>query len=405
MNLEATLKANEHTEMTELAILEIKPENALVIFTQPDEKLDPILTAIEKEARALVADVSTKKGRDAIRSNAAKVARAKAAIERTGKELADQQKKIPKLIDASRKRSREFLESLQVEIRAPLTDWEEAEKRRVAELESRLNAITQLAVFDFEPTAAQLAAVLEKAKLIELGESWQEYADRASAEKHRVIAGLTELHAKTEKAEAEAAELERLRKEAAEREAKEAAERAEREKIEQRLTGLLSIPANSGDLSIQGLKAKIENVKAQPVTADEWRHKYADAVEGKNGVISALEKMLVDAEAAEKLRIEQAREKAKAELEAERQKAEQEKAAAIAKAKAEAEEKEAARVAEIERAKEAERKRAADKQHRTAINNAAAKRLTASVDISEAQAKAVITAIAKREIPHVFIQY
>lgn len=52
---------------------------------------------------------------------------------------------------------------------------------------------------------------------------WQEYTERAQAQKDATLAALRELHAATVKAEADAAELEALRREKAEREALEAA--------------------------------------------------------------------------------------------------------------------------------------------------------------------------------------
>ncbi|MEG5872198.1 hypothetical protein UXO56_10595 [Enterobacter ludwigii] len=60
------------SEVTDLVVIE--KQNAMAIFTTK-EQLDPIIEAIEKEARSLVPDVSTRKGRDAIASMAHKVAR------------------------------------------------------------------------------------------------------------------------------------------------------------------------------------------------------------------------------------------------------------------------------------------------------------------------------------------
>ena len=119
----------------ELITIDAVSGNALAVFTAENDTLDQILRAIEVEALALVPDVTTKKGRDAIASNAYKVAQAKARIEKEGKALADKQKEIPKLIDASRKKSKDFLDALQVRVKQPLTDWEAEEARVKAEKE------------------------------------------------------------------------------------------------------------------------------------------------------------------------------------------------------------------------------------------------------------------------------
>ncbi|WLP44734.1 hypothetical protein Q7A27_18985 [Raoultella ornithinolytica] len=59
------------SEIMDLVVIEKK--NAMAVFTNNDQ-LDPLIEAIEKEARSLVPDVTTKKGRDAIASMAHKVA-------------------------------------------------------------------------------------------------------------------------------------------------------------------------------------------------------------------------------------------------------------------------------------------------------------------------------------------
>ena len=64
----------------------IEKNNAMAVFTNNDQ-LDPLIEAIEKEARSLVPDVTTKKGRDAIASMAHKVARSKTYIDNAGKDL------------------------------------------------------------------------------------------------------------------------------------------------------------------------------------------------------------------------------------------------------------------------------------------------------------------------------
>lgn len=69
------------SEVTDLVVIE--KSSAMAVFTN-NEQLDPIIEKIEKEARSLVPDVSTKKGRDAIASMAHKVARSKTYIDNAG---------------------------------------------------------------------------------------------------------------------------------------------------------------------------------------------------------------------------------------------------------------------------------------------------------------------------------
>lgn len=76
------------SEIMDLVVIEKK--NAMAVFTNNDQ-LDPLIEAIEKEARSLVPDVTTKKGRDAIASMAHKVARSKTYIDNAGKDLVAEQ--------------------------------------------------------------------------------------------------------------------------------------------------------------------------------------------------------------------------------------------------------------------------------------------------------------------------
>lgn len=361
-------------------VISIKPENALEVFTNQSEQLDPILLAIEKEARALIPDVSTKDGRDAIRSNAMKVAKSKSAIEKAGKELAGEQKKIPKLIDAARKHSKDFLDALQVDVRKDLTDWERSEEDRKLNLEVRLSDLKNLSNFEFKPTSEQLLIVLNKVTLIDLGDDWEELKEQATEEKNRVVSFLEKDYATTLKAEQDAEELEKLRAELAERKAKEMAELAEAE---------------------AKADAKLEAERIEKEKADAVKKAIADAeAKAKKEVDLAEAK-----EFAEKLKAEKAKSVAIEKAKQAKVKAEKDKADAVEKVKAEAKAKEYARLALIEQEKEAQRKREEDQEHRTAINVLAVGAIIKASGIQEEEAKAIVIAISKNEIPNISIRY
>ena len=222
------------SEITDLVVIEKK--NAMAVFTNNDQ-LDPLIELIEKEARSLVPDVTTKKGRDAIASMAHKVARSKTYIDNAGKVLVAELKALPKQIDESRRVARERLDALKDEVRRPLTEWE-AEQERI-KAEEAMNAMHAEALemnikFDQE-LAAKFEADHEMALLMDKDID-RERADKAAeAERQRIareeeIKRLAEEKAKREAEEKHRAELEAsARREAEERAAK---ERAERERIE-----------------------------------------------------------------------------------------------------------------------------------------------------------------------------
>ncbi len=231
------------SEIMDLVVIEKK--NAMAVFTNNDQ-LDPLIELIEKEARSLVPDVTTKKGRDAIASMAHKVARSKTYIDNAGKDLVAELKALPKQIDESRRVVRERLDALKDEVRRPLTEWE-AEQERI-KAEEAMNALHAEALemnikFDQE-LAAKFEADHEMALLMDKDID-RERADKAAEAERQRIAREEEIKRQAEeKAKREAAEKAQreidaaaarereaiLAKERAEREQREAAERAEREK-------------------------------------------------------------------------------------------------------------------------------------------------------------------------------
>ncbi|PXJ89102.1 hypothetical protein DMR30_05395 [Klebsiella variicola] len=231
------------SEIMDLVVIEKK--NAMAVFTNNDQ-LDPLIEAIEKEARSLVPDVTTKKGRDAIASMAHKVARSKTYIDNAGKDLVAELKALPKQIDESRRVVRERLDALKDEVRRPLTEWESEQERIKAE--EAMNALHAEALVMNEEFDRQLAARIESDH--EMALLMNDAFDRVQAEKkaeaerqliarEEEIKRLAEEKAKREAAEQAQREIDAaaarereaiLAKERAEREQRETAERAEREK-------------------------------------------------------------------------------------------------------------------------------------------------------------------------------
>lgn len=222
------------SEIMDLVVIEKK--NAMAVFTNNDQ-LDPLIEAIEKEARSLVPDVTTKKGRDAIASMAHKVARSKTYIDNAGKDLVAELKALPKQIDESRRVVRERLDALKDEVRRPLTEWEEEQARIAAEKAAeeerqRIEAEQKAAL---EALRKQVEVDHEMALLMNDAFDRIQAEKKAEAERQLIareeeIKRLAEEKAKREAQERHRAELEAAaRREAEERAAK---ERAERERIE-----------------------------------------------------------------------------------------------------------------------------------------------------------------------------
>ncbi|MCQ6309757.1 hypothetical protein [Citrobacter portucalensis] len=231
------------SEVTDLVVIE--KSSAMAVFTN-NEQLDPIIEKIEKEARSLVPDVSTKKGRDAIASMAHKVARSKTYIDNAGKDLVAELKALPKQIDESRRIVRERLDALKDEVRRPLTEWEAEQERIKAEEAARIKAEEDRKKFEsdheiallmndaFDRELAEKKAEEERQRIAHEEELKRQAAQQAKREaEEKAAAELAAAKKREEDAIAARAQAELLAKQAqerAEQEAKDAAAKAEADK-------------------------------------------------------------------------------------------------------------------------------------------------------------------------------
>lgn len=333
------------SEIMDLVVIEKK--NAMAVFTNNDQ-LDPLIEAIEKEARSLVPDVTTKKGRDAIASMAHKVARSKTYIDNAGKDLVAELKALPKQIDESRRVVRERLDALKDEVRRPLTEWE-AEQERI-KAEEAMNALHAEALemnikFDQE-LAAKFEADHEMALLMDKDID-RERADKAAeAERQRI------------------AREEEIKRQAEEKAKREAAEKAQRE--------IDAAAAREREAILAKERAERERIEAQQRAEREQR------------------------EAAERAEREK-----QAAVEAERRKAKEE----ADRIRREAEQREQVRLAEEKRKADEQALREADVKHRKAVGTEIVKALLANTSLTRDQAIEVLTAVKDGRIPHTGISY
>ena len=349
-----------------------EPTTALALIEKKDvasyfaaKGLDPIIQKIREEATSVVGDISTPKGRDEIRSRAFKVAKTKTALDEMGKKLVSGLKEQTKAIDDERSRAWDEIEAIQKEVRAPLTEWENAEKARVDGHEAAIAAIPEHPGYGQHETAAELTARLAHLENLP-PRDWQEFSVRAAKVLADEIDRTKALLAAAEKREAEQAELARLRQEQAEREQREREERIAAEAAAQ---------------------AKAEAEEAARLAAAEKAERERAAAEAR-------------AKKAEEDRLAAA-----AKAEADRKEA-AEKAERDRKAAEEAAAKRERDRIEAEKRQQAEEtaKREADKKHRAKINGEALAALV-TAGLSEDNARAAVTAIAKGEIPNVKISY
>lgn len=275
------MKQNEEDTPT---IIEVGDDYSLTVaesgnlqqFFADGENLQKVADRIETLARGLVADVSTKEGISQIKTAARQIASVKKKVDDLGKTVVAELKALPKIIDKNRADFRERMESLQEEIRRPVTDIEERQKAiddikgthfacaacksqelaaKIEELETQRAAVTAevwkeayedvLKAFDAEIGAlstmksaaekreedarrlAELEAKQAEADRIIREQKIKEEAERKAREEAEARAAAEKARLEREKAEAErkAAEAERARQEAEERARREAMQR------------------------------------------------------------------------------------------------------------------------------------------------------------------------------------
>lgn len=355
-----------NSKVNELQVIE---QNAIIVAFQKENGIQDLFDRMAEQARSIVPDVTTKKGRDAIASQAYKVSKSKAAVDNHGKDLVAGIKAQAAVIDRDRKVWRDQCDALRDEIRKPLDDWEQAENDRVAKHQAVIRAIHSLHGENIlNKESHEIKGYIFDLENTEIDSSFEEFEQEAKIAKFETLEKLRTALAAREKYEAEQAELERLRQAELERQQKERDEDIARQ------------AAESARLEAER-KAQAEREQAEKL-ARESAEREARLQAEKEAALLREEQLKRQAEEQAK-QAEIAKQQA---IEAERLRIEQE-----AQAKAEAERK-------------AEEARLANVEHMRSINCEILNKLC-EIGLDEDQAKAVITAIAKNQVPHVSVKY
>ncbi|MBI1682340.1 coiled-coil domain-containing protein [Caulobacter hibisci] len=355
-------------------------ENPSVVLTDP-KAYAAWKVMVEAESAKAGTDVSTAKARDVIRAAAAKVVRSKTAIDAARKSLTEDYRAKVKAINDVGGAIVEEVAEIAARVRQPLTDWEEAEKARetaATDLFARLKAAAQVS---FDDTAAGVSARLAEVEAITIdAEAYGDFTDAAREAWSKTTADLTVAVERLTQAEAERAELERMRAAEAERLAQAEAARMEEER-----------------------KAReAEEAAARERAAEEARLAEAERVaraaeQARQDALAEAERQRVAAEesaAAERRRMEEAHAAELRRVEQEAQ-AERDRVAAEERRKAE----EAAEAARVEAARQANR------EHRSSVMGAAKVALMGIEGVDEFAAVAIVKAIVAGSIPAVTLQF
>lgn len=212
--------------------------NPQLVFKDETE-YGKLVETISAEIKALNPDVSTAKGRDAIKSLAYKITRTKTALDDAGKGLNEDAQALIKKVNERRNEIKERLATMAEEARKPLTDWEKAEKDREELARNIENEIHTLSVVREGEASEGVADRITRLDAIKV--TFEIFGDEfgtVQTTKAKIRATLESTLVRVKQHEADQAELAKLREEARLRAeadaAREAADRARAEAAELR---------------------------------------------------------------------------------------------------------------------------------------------------------------------------
>lgn len=341
------------------------PQTALQVFTT-EGGIDPLIARIRQEVDGFSADISTAKGRAEVKSFAFRITKTKTSLEAVGKALAAEQKLIPGKIDACRRHTWAVLEAMYDEVRKPLTEWEEAEKARVARHRAEIARLDGLPAIAH--TVAEIDAAVADLEAFVIGPDLEEFAAEHAMAKDTALRELRRRRAFRVQADAEEAERIRLQRQADERAAREREERIRAEAIAAERARAEREAAEERDRAERAAAAERRRIEEEAARAEAAAQAERDAAARRE------QQLRLDAEAAE-------RRAAETELRLKRE----------AEDRARQEAEEAAR-------------READTRRRNRIQREAVAALVAG-GITEDVAKLAVTMIARKAVPHVAISY
>lgn len=391
---------------TELALVNANP---IAVITD-EKRADEFLTKMRQHVRAHVPDVSTAKGREAIKSLAFKVTKSKTFLEASAKTLKEEAQKTVNTVNLSIRKIREDLDELARETRAPLTEWEGAEERRVARCKTIMDGLRAAAVIRVGDTADLVHAALDTVQLTVIDEAgFREFEPIASALKATAVQALIAALDRLKKEEAERAELDRLRAEAAERAARDEEERrAAEEKAWKEAEDERERQAQIAAEAFAALRAEEDRIareEAAEAAAEAARVAAQRAADEARREAEAEAAEALKAEAERLAAIQHQRDLLHAQELAQAQRERDEVLAAQERERLERERQERAAHAIAEEQRRHDEARTADRAHRSDVMGAAKAALMESCKLSEATAKKIVLTICAGDVPHCSIKF
>lgn len=357
------------SDETSTEIATFAPDNPVAVFQSADQ-VDKLIADIEAVVNSHKPDLTTKKGRADIASLARKVVTTKTTLDAAGKKLNEDRRALIDAVDEQRRSIRTRLDALRDKARKPLDDWEAAEVERESSVKRTMDAIDGMLTRAIDANSEELGNyIADLNSLVFDADVFQDWLPIAVAAKSKALESLSGHLTRTQKAEADDAELLRLQQAAAERDEQDRQRIAAEAAIEQERVATAQRLKDEQEIEAKRLKDDAD----------------ADA------------KRLADIADAEKRATEAATLKAA-----------QEAQAAIDAATAETkrlQDAEDARVAEAARVQREQDARDADRKHRGEVMKSAKEAIMAHSGAVEEVAKKIVLAIVAGEVPNVTLKF
>lgn len=326
-------------------------------------------------------DISTSKGRDAVRKQTMDIVRLRTALDAAGKDMTEEWRKQTKEVNEVRAEIKAELEQREERLRAPLTAWEDAEKAREEKVRAYRELLENSRKVPAGVTPERILKQREKVEAVTVDEAtFGDLVEKVTEERDEAIKALDAAHKAALQAIADAEELEKLRAEKIARDRADEQRRRDEAAAEEKRLAAERAEAERQEAVAAAAREAEERVKREAAEAAEAaeRQRQADEAEihrkAQEAIDAANERARLAEEAAQRERDENARRER------------------------EAEEVRKAQAAENER-------RRKDQEHRQAIFEQTAQDITGVGGITMAAAKKLVQAMAAGSIRNVKVEF
>jgi hypothetical protein len=276
--------------------------NKAVAFFSDAENVLPLIEQVKTEYLSLIPDLTTKKGRDAIGTNALNISKSRGvledAIDNSVSSMVTKVKKakeVKKVVIAELNAARET-------VLAPRKEWkreqDKIEEARIDAIKLKIKGISDVGLFNITDTKEDLSSKIDALENIDVSSSFEEFTAQAASTINEAISSLN------------ARILKIIEEKKTEDQRVQLAAEQKKTKIQERLSTLVQIPLGLMGKDSLLIQKKINSLEGFQITDEEFEERAEEAVNSLNQVVSQLKIMHSQAEQLEKIKNQEEEERA-----------------------------------------------------------------------------------------------